>query len=532
MDVHRAVMKEVEKAKKREKNDLTPAQKAVALALGDNVRLWSDPMDGTAYVSVLVDGHWENYRIDGVEFEDWVRVEFGKRHWKEIDDRRVETHISQSQLNEGIATLGAHARRGTNKITPVIRIGGDAEVVWLDLVRKDWLLIRVTRDGWEKFAGGMPGVAFVRKDGMLELPRPERARAWAERGVRGTLRRLINAKDEEDRVLQAGWLLGALRYRGPYPLALFTGPPGVAKTAGCKAMAGMIDPNFVDLMPIGGPDDIYVASFNRYVLGFDNISDLSVEQSDALCRLCTGTGYGKRKLHTDAKQFMMRVCRPIVLNGLPHNLAERSDLADRAIVLELPVLDEDTQLGEEEFAEMLEEARPRVLGGLLDGVVGAMRGWRDVSLDGYGRVRMKDFARWAEAGCRALGFEEGEFLTAFVANQERAMRIAFKENYVAQAVVMLMEQHADPGGGWRGNAVPLLEALRKAVVKAGRAEMLVEKRWPTTDGWLGRRLREAVPILRRLAGIEIEFGVDLRKTHEGDKDRYSITKRGRKAVGR
>jgi hypothetical protein len=209
-----------------------------------------------------------------------------------------------------------------------------------------------------------------------------------------------------------------------------------------------------------------------------------------------------------------------LLNGIPDDLAERSDLADRSIVLELPAIDEDEHRFEEEFWEEFEEARPRILGALLDGVVGALAS--KVSLEGYGRIRMADFARWAEAGCRALGFEEGEFLNAFVLNQERAMRIAFKQDYVARAVALLIEQNP---GGWRGNTKPLLMALRKAAAKGKQGDMLDQKGWPQNDTWLGRSLRRSAAVLRKASNIEIEFDLDLRQTGEGHDGGVAIRKR-------
>jgi hypothetical protein len=168
-------------------------------------------------------------------------------------------------------------------------------------------------------------------------------------------------------------------------------------------------------------------------------------------------------------------------------------------------------------------ATNELLSALLDGVVGALRDAREVRLDGYGRVRMIDFARWAEAGCRALGFEEGEFLTAFVANQERALRILFKQDLVAKAIALLIEQNPE---GWRGNTKPLLVALEKAVRKAKQSPMLTERRWPKNEVWLGRNLRRSAAVLRKAAGIEIKFRIDLRETGEGDKDGLAIAKRG------
>jgi hypothetical protein len=247
---------------------------------------------------------------------------------------------------------------------------------------------------------------------------------------------------------------------------------------------------------------------------------MSPDNADVLCRISTGVGYAKRALRTDADQFLMRVCRPIILNGIPDDLADRGDLADRAIVLELPVLDENAQKFEEEFWSDFEAARPRILGALLDGVSGALGTYKSVSLDGCGRVRMADFARFAEAGCRALGFEEGEFLAAFVDNQNRAMRIAFNHDVIAQAVALLIKQK----GEWYGNTKPLLAALDNAMRKAGRWAELEEKGWPKVSTWLGRSLRHSAPLLRK-RGIEIKFEVDLRPLGKGDKDGIIIRKR-------
>jgi hypothetical protein len=121
---------------------------------------------------------------------------------------------------------------------------------------------------------------------------------------------------------------------------------------------------------------------------------------------------------------------------------------------------------------------------------------------------------------RALGFEEDEFLKAYAGNQERALRIIFKQDLVAQAVALLMDQQER----WAGNTKPLYDALKKAVVKAKQTAMLEDRRWPGNDTWLGRDLRRSATVLRKVANIKVEFEVDLRKTNEGDKDGLIITK--------
>jgi hypothetical protein len=50
-------------------------------------------------------------------------------------------------------------------------------------------------------------------------------------------------------------------------------------------------------------------------------------------------------------------------------------------------------------------------------------------------------------------------------------------------------------------------------------------RWPKIDTWLGRDIRRSEAALKKVAGIEIEFNIDLRPTDEGDKDGLEIRRR-------
>jgi hypothetical protein len=162
------------------------------------------------------------------------------------------------------------------------------------------------------------------------------------------IKRFLNVRDR-DFVLDVGWLLGAMRLAGSYPLMCRSGLAGTAKTTGLRVLQRLVDPHFIDVRPFKGQDDMFVGALNSWILPFDNISRISGDASDALAMISTGTGYGKRQLYTDADQFMIRVARPILLAGIPSDLAERDDLASRAIVLELPVLSDEEVKYEEEF---------------------------------------------------------------------------------------------------------------------------------------------------------------------------------------
>src|SRR5262249_9477615 len=148
---------------------------AVALMLDQRVQLWIDPSDRTPHVSVIVGKHCENFRVGDRGFEDWLRAEYGRRHWTSIEVgglmQRVPAPMSIAVLSEAVATVRALAV-GREQFVPALRVGGIDGEVWLDLGTENWELIQVTAGGWRLVLEGVPAVRFIRKAGMLPLPIP------------------------------------------------------------------------------------------------------------------------------------------------------------------------------------------------------------------------------------------------------------------------------------------------------------------------------------------------------------------------
>ena len=79
-------------------------------------------------------------------------------------------------------------------------------------------------------------------------------------------------------------------------------------------------------------------------------------------------GFSTRKLYSDGEEILINVTCPIVINSIS-DLLVRSDLADRALVLELPRIEDGTRQTERDFLASFEEARPKIFSVLLDGLV-------------------------------------------------------------------------------------------------------------------------------------------------------------------
>ena len=106
---------------------------------------------------------------------------------------------------------------------------------------------------------------------------------------------------------------------------------------------------------------------------FDNLSKVPDWLSDAFCRIATGGGFKTRRLYRDTEEISLQVCRPQILNGI-EDLATRDDLRDRGILFELPVILSRRRKPEREFWSDFDEARPHILGALLDAASTALRG--------------------------------------------------------------------------------------------------------------------------------------------------------------
>ena len=388
-------------------------------------------------------------------------------------------------LQRALLTLEASALFDGPQLTVHTRIApGPDGAVYLDLGDEEWRAVRVDAAGWSVVS--RPPVRFRRAAGMKALPVPEGGGSLDE------LRAFVNVGSQEDFALLVGWQLSAFRPFGPYPVLVLQGEQGAAKSTTSRVQRRLLDPNKAELRAQPRePRDFAISANNAWCMVFDNLSGVPDWLSDSLCRLSTGGGFATRALYTDGEEYLLDAQRPIILNGID-SIATRGDLLDRAIILTLPRLEHIRE--EADFWCDFDQARPRLLGSLLDAVSTALRREREVRVGVS--VRMADAARWVAAAEEALPWKEGEFLRAYASNRADANELALEASPVAAEV----QQLVTTCGKWEGTAAELLRALE---VQA--TERTVHLRsWPRTPRGLSSAIRRLAPNLRR-AGVEVEF---------------------------
>jgi hypothetical protein len=445
--------------------------------LPDDAHLFHAP-DGVEHAVVSVRGHRETHRIKSTSFRKYLSREF----------YMAEGRASRGQvLNDAINLICAKALFDGPEQEVYLRTAPrEGGGFWIDLCDPQWSAIEVTANYWRVVEN--PPVRFLRKPGMLTLPVPNRG------GSLGELDHFINVKSDDDRVMIYTIITSYMRPSGPYVLLCINGEHGTAKSTAARVIRSFIDPSAAPLS--GAPHDerdLVISASNSWLISLDNLSKLDGWLSDALCRLATGGGLRTRTLYTDTEETIFDAQRPIILNGI-ESLATRGDLVDRSVTINLSPIEPEQRREESEFWLDFEAARPRILGALLDVIVGGLRKI-DTGIRLARKPRMADFAVWGVAVEAALGFDGEAFIAAYEKNRGEANTLALESSSVSAAIMAMMSTRTT----WTGTAGELLKTL---FPYGGTAT--TEKSWPRSPRGLRGALERLAPNLRE-AGIQVTF---------------------------
>ncbi|MBT6361706.1 MAG: bifunctional DNA primase/polymerase, partial [Rhodospirillaceae bacterium] len=274
--------------------------RAQLIELTDGFEVWHTP-NQEPFIKVPVGSHHENLRIDGNSFSYWLSREHYGRH---------KTSPSRQALEEATHQIIGHARFDGAEAPVHLRLGEHQGSIWIDLGNEDWSAVKVTSNGWRVFADAP--IHFRRTAGMESLPIPVAG------GSLDDLRPFLNVGTEDQFKFLVGWLLGALRPTGPFPILVINGEQGSGKSTLARVMRMLVDPNTLPIRSKPrGEQDLYIAANNGWVISLDNLSSVNDWLSDCLCRLATGGGFSTRKLYSDDDEILINVTCPIVINGIP-----------------------------------------------------------------------------------------------------------------------------------------------------------------------------------------------------------------------
>ena len=462
------------------------AARLIRLALDQGAEFFHDPSQ-RGWVSLRSDHHWENQQIRSRAFILFLSRLYYRETGEPPGIQAIRATLDQF---EAVALFDGERR-------PVhLRVAEHEGRLYLDLCDDGWRAVEIDHQGWRVV--DRPPTKFYRSRGSQALPEPKPGGSLEE------LRRFLNV-DDYGWMLVRGFLVAALRPGLPCPILVVKGEQGSGKSTACRVISRLIDPRTSALR--GAPRDVrdlIAAAHNSRLVCFDNLSHLPNELADAACRLATGGSFGGRELYSDHDEAVFDATRPLLFNAIPDLGAARPDFLDRALIVELMGIPPDVRRDESCLWREFDEARPRILGGLLHILAGGLRNLPEVKLDTL--PRMADFATWVTACEEGLGLEQRAFLDAYERNRAEAQNLALELSPLYEPLQALV------GLGFCGTTAELLARLNKLVSDDTRRS----RHWPKAPNALGNALRRMASNLRQ-AGIELEFS---RRDHSGKRIVY------------
>lgn len=448
----------------------------------EGISLFTDENNDT-FAEITIANHKEVYPLESSDFELYLQRLFY---------RNTKKAITRDSISQVIAILKADTLFGdTPSYSLAVRVARYGKGFMYDLTNKEWSAIQYDAEGWSV-------IQDVPK--LFRRYRHQTPQATPQSG--GEINKIFNYINmSEYKILFICWLVSCFVPDIPHPMPIFYGEKGAAKSTTCVLLKRLIDPFAGDTLQLNRDERSLIVNLQQhYFLPFDNVSVISNETSDTMCRAITGGAVQRRKLFTDDDDCIYTFRRCLALNGI-NNVANRSDLLDRAILFELERVTEDKRKELQQIYDSFEADRPFLLGAIFDVLVKAMQIYPTVKLDKL--TRMADFCRWGYAIAEATGMGGNEFLEEYKSNQLIQNKEAVNADAVAYLIVEYMRDRED----WRGRISALFSELQEEAEKDGIN--FKGNGFPKLPNSLSRRIKACKS---NLEAAGITFEIDKRRS--------------------
>ena len=359
-----------------------------------------------------------------------------------------------------------------------LRVAKHDGALILDLGLPDGRAVVITPGEWH--VEPESPVLFRRTRLTSPLPIPDRDGNGLDR-----LRALLNVGESGFRLLVA-WLVAALFPDIPHPILALSGEQGTAKSTTGRSLVCLIDPSPAPLRAAPKDQRAWtVQAAASWTVMLDNVSSIPAWFSDTLCKAVTGDGMVERALYTDDDVSVLSFQRVIGMTTIDAG-ALRGDLAERLLLVELEPIRPDQRRTDDQVKTAYEQARPAILGALLDLTASVLTNLPSVQVDEL--PRLADFAKILAAIDQVRDWSTFADFTALAAEITEAV---IEADPFADAVRTLIQNKRT----WTGTAAALAELV---------TPLDAPKSWPRTPRAVSGHLRRVAPALRK-HGIAVDF---------------------------
>lgn len=462
------------------------ADRLVQMVLTSGAELFHDPF-GEPYARIPIKQHFEIHRIKGKHFKTWLFQLLWEGEGKVPSGEAVR---SATEFLSARAIFGSPEFYLHNRVA---RFEGD---IWVDLSDSDRRAVKISPRGWEIVS---PPILFRRYAHQKPQVTPERG------GDLHSLLGFLNVMSRSQQLLFLVHLVSCFIPDIPHPIFLPHGPQGSGKSSFLRTVRAITDPSLTPLLSLPkGAKQMVQQLEHHWTPMYDNLSSISKEQSDLLCRAVTGEGSSTRMLWTDDEDLIRTYRRCISINGI-NIVAEQPDLLDRSILYGLDRIGDKDRRTETDLLQRFERVKPEVLGAVFDAVARAQAIYPSIGKESLPLPRMADFALWGCAIAEALGHEKQEFLDAYNRNIQAQHLEALHSDPVGAVLLDFMELREF----WKGSPTELFIQLDE-IARSQRISTSSHG-WPKRPHALSRRLNNLATNLKAV-GYNVIIGSRISET--------------------
>lgn len=468
-------------------DDIRSEADKVAEAIERNAAFFLDQNQEPWATCDLPSGELCSYPLESGEFKRWAQ--------RVICNELQIKAIKKDHYNQALAywIMLAYESGRTVKMQNRIAVNDTMTEILYDCNTSDNKAVRIA-DG-EVTIIKTPNEVFRREksDGPQVIPNTE----VDCRSLLKYVEKYFNCATRQDLILLAVYI--ATCFLGAdinHAIMIFSGSKGSAKSTATRYIQQLVSPQITGVTTMSKKvDDVAVRLSHSALAVFDNLSQISEGISDLLCVGVTGGTYPKRKLFTDNEEIYLQLKAMIIMNGV-NVVAEKSDLLDRSVNIELKRLTKESMLSPTKLDEMFKSDLPDMLGAIMKTVAEALEDDDQPEPDQL--IRMADFHLWGIKIARALGIQQEEFEEALLSNQSRINEKAIDNYPVASLLIDFVESKPN----WVGPVSSLHSELTKlALLKNINTH---QTKFPKDAGALSRRLKE---VESNLAEVGVRYSI-------------------------
>jgi len=438
------------------------------------------------YGLVEVHHHFETLEFSSNRAMQWLNHEYHK-----VDSNII--HAPDFFKNTLLALISTAQMNGTINEKVHTRIAQTKDAIYYDLGSKDWTAIKISKKTIKTVTLNQDSPLFIRPISLYEQAKPE----YDYIKALDDLAELLLILDEDKIIFKCN-LVALFLEECPIPMPVAVGSAGSSKSTFTAYLKQIVDPSgkHKENNLVGFPkkkDDLVALESHRYMIGFDNVSEIDQEMSDELCRSITGGSTSNRKLYTNLDESITSYKNKIVLNGIVPRL-NYPDLQTRIITYPRKPLDKSNTLSEEKLEIKFRFLLPKVLGEIFETLQKALKLYPKIS-DGINpSQRMADFEVWGEVIAQCLGYKPNEFIKAY----DRKLKEDVINQKDQHIIVSLIETIMEEKQVYENQAK---ELLRELTILARDEDIDLKSKYvyfPKIPNQLTRELTVVDPILKRI----------------------------------